>query len=449
LVMQPYFRPYEPEQQLLLPPSLQDWLPAGHLAYFISDTVDQLDLSEILSAYRASGQGNVAYHPAMMLKLLIYGYATGLFSSRRIARACDTDIAFRILAAGDPPSHRTLARFRMAHLDVFQLLFVQVVQIAQASGLVKLGTLAIDGSKVRANASKHKAMSYERMQKEEEKLRREIAALTARAQGQDESEDVEFGPDFRGDELPAELARRQNRLATIQAAKKRLEERKQAAEAEKIEAERLAEAKRKREGRAKRGRERTRPLGKPEPKDQESFTDPDSRIMKTKEGFQQCYNAQIAVDGEGRIIVATEVTQCSADTGALLPVLDAARENTQEDPGTVLADCGYKSEANFLGIEERGLTACVPLGREGKAGLKSIDKALVATRRMHRRMKGERGRKKYKARKHIAEPPFGWVKNVLGFRQFSLRGHRKVSGEWNLVCLAMNLRRMGRTLAWR
>ena len=447
--MQPYFRPYEPDQQLLLPPSLRDWLPEGHLSYFISDTVAQLDLSEILSRYRAFGQGNVAYHPAMMLKLLIYGYATGLFSSRRIARACETDIAFRILAAGDPPSHRTLARFRKMHLDAFQSLFVQVVQIAQASGLVKLGTLAIDGSKFRASASKHKAMSYERMQKEEEKLRCEIAALTKRAQGQDEDEDVEFGPDFRGDELPEELERRQSRLATIQAAKKRLEERKREAAAEKIEAEKRAEAKRKREGKPKRGRKRKRPLGQPEPKDQESFTDTDSRIMKTNQGFQQCYNPQIAVDGEGRIIVATEITQCSADTGALLPVLDAARKNTQEDPGTVLADCGYKSEENFIGLEERGLTACIPLGREGKAGLESIDKDLVATRRMHRRMGGTRARKKYKARKHIAEPPFGWIKNVLGFRQFSLRGREAVSGEWNLVCLAMNLRRMGTTLAWR
>jgi len=427
---------------------LRDWLPDGHLAYFISDTVDQLDLSEILSGYRAFGQGNVAYHPAMMLKLLIYGYATGVFSSRRIARACETDIAFRILAAGDAPSHRTLARYRRQHLAAFQSLFVQVVQDAQASGLVKLGTLAIDGSKFHANANKHKAMSYERMQKEEEKLRREIAALMARAQGQDEEEDVEFGPDFRGDETPEELERRQSRLATIQAAKKRLEERKREAEAEKIEAERRVEAKREREGKVKRGPKRKRPLGQPKPKDQESFTDPDSRIMKTKHGYEQCYNPQIAVDGEGRIIVATEVTQCSADTRALLPVLDAARENTQAEPEIVLADCGYKSEENLIGVEERGLTACIPLGREGKAGLEGIDEDLVATRRMHRRMGGTRARKKYKARKHIAEPPLGWIKNVLGFRQFSLRGHEAVSGEWNLVCLAVNLRRMGTRLAW-
>lgn len=446
--MDPYFRPYAPDQQFLLPPSLRDWLPDGHLAYFVSDTVDQLDLSEITSRYRSHGQGNVAYHPALVLKLLIYGYATGLFSSRRIAQACETDIAFRLLAAGDPPSHRTLARFRKEHLDAFESLFVQVVQIAQASGLVKLGTLAIDGSKVRANASKHKAMSYERMKKEEEKLRREIAALTARAQGQDEAEDEEFGPDFRGDEIPEELERRQTRLAAIQAAKKRLEERKREAEADKIEAERRAEAKRKREGKSKRGPKRKRPLGQPEPKDQENFTDPDSRIMKTKQGFEQCYNPQIAVDGEGRIIVAADVTQCAADTGALLPVLDAARENTQEDPGTVLADSGYKSEENFLGIEERGLTACIPLGRESKAGQGKIDDELAATRRMDRRMRGERARRKYRTRKHIAEPPFGWIKNVLGFRQFSVRGREAVRGEWNLVCLAMNLRRMGTRLAW-
>ena len=445
--MEPYFRPYKPDQQLLLPPSLRDWLPDGHLVYFVSDTVDQLDLSEILSRYRGFGQGNVAYHPALMLKLLIYGYATGVFSSRRIAGACETDIAFRVLAAGDAPSHRTLARFRKEHLGAFQSLFVQVVQIAQASGLVKLGTLAIDGSKVRANASKHKAMSYERMQKEEKKLRREIAALTARAQGQDEAEDVEFGPDFRGDEIPEELERRKSRLATIQAAKKRLEERKRAAEADKIEAERRAEEERKREGKPKRKSKRKRPLGQPKPKDQESFTDPDSRIMKTNQGFQQSYNTQIAVDGGSRIIVAADVTQCSADSGALLPVLDAARKNTDQEPGTVLADAGYKSEENFLGLEERDLEACIPLGREGKAGKKIADD-LVATQRMHHRMGGRRARKKYKARKHIAEPPFGWIKNVLGFRQFHLRGYEAVRGEWNLVGLALNLRRMSTRLAW-
>ena len=246
--MESLFRPYQPDQQYLLPPSLRDWLPADHLAYFISDTVDALDLSGIKDAYRRKGSGNVAYHPALMLKLLIYGYATGVFSSRKIAQGCETDVAFRLLGAGDPPGHRTLARFRKAHLLAFGDLFVQVVGIAQGAGLVTLGTLAIDGSKLRANASKHKAMTYERMKKEDKRLKREIDALIARAEGVDEEEDVEFGPDFRGDELPKELANRERRRRVIRAAMKRLEARKKEQDAEALERERRAEAQREASG---------------------------------------------------------------------------------------------------------------------------------------------------------------------------------------------------------
>ena len=217
------FRPYEPDQQLLLPPSLRDWLPPDHLAWFISETVDQLDLSEILEGYRNGGQGNLPYHPSMMLKILIYAYATGVFSSRRIARQIEENIAFRVLAAGNAPDHRTICRFREQHLAAFERLFVQVVQIARDAGLVRMGTLAIDGSKIRANASKHKAMSYEWMQQEEKRLRREIGALTGRAAKRDAAEDVQFGPDFRGDQLPEELQRREDRLAKIREAKRRLE----------------------------------------------------------------------------------------------------------------------------------------------------------------------------------------------------------------------------------
>ncbi len=222
------FRPYEPDQQLLLPPSLQDWLPSEHLVWFISDTVDQLDLKVIVETYRNGGQGNLPYHPAMMLKLLIYASATGIFSSRGIARQIEENIAFRVLAAGHMPDHRTICRFREQHLDAFEHLFVQVVQIARATGLVTMGTMAVDGSKIRANASKHKAMSYERMQQEEKRLAKEIRALTNQATKQDATEDVEFGPDFRGDELPDELKRREDRLAQIRKAKRRLEARKRA-----------------------------------------------------------------------------------------------------------------------------------------------------------------------------------------------------------------------------
>ena len=443
--MQPFFRPYEPDQQFLLPPSLRDWLPDGHLAYFISDTVDQFDLSEIVRTYRAEGKGNVAYHPALMCKLLIYGYATGVFSSRKIAQACETDIAFRVLAAGDAPSHRTLARFRLEHLSAFQSLFVQVVGVAQGSGLVTLGTLAIDGSKVRANASKRKAMSYERMKKEEKRLKNEIGALTLRAEGVDAAEDEEFGRDVRGDEIPEELKRRKDRLRVIREAKKRLEERKKAEDAD-----RLAEEKRRKAaGEPRKGRKRQHPLGKPKPKDQENFTDPDSRIMKGGDGYQQAYNTQIAVDGKDGIIVAADVGQSASDNAALVPMIDAARENTGLKAREVLADAGYRSEGNFQKLEDRDQTAFIPLGREGSKATRVKNEKLVATLRMKRRVGTKRGRDRYRKRKHIAEPPFGWIKSVLGFRSFHLRGIDAVRGEWNLMCLAMNLRRMGTRLAWR
>jgi transposase len=443
--MEPLFRPYAPDQQYLLPPSLRDWLPEDHLAYFICDTVDALDLGLFLRRYRRDGSGNVAYHPALMCKLLLYGYATGVFSSRRIARACETDIAFRLLAAGDAPSHRTLARFRKEHLKAFEGLFTQVVGIAQDAGLVTLGTLAVDGSKVRANASKHKAMSYERMKKEDKRLKQEIEALVRRAEDIDAAEDEEFGEDVRGDELPDEIKRRKDRRRVIRAAVKRLEERKKREDAEKIEAEK----KRKAAGKPKRGPKRKHPLGKPKPTDQENFTDPDSRIMDTKkDGFQQCYNAQIAVDAEEQIIVAAQVEQSAADSGSLVPVLDQAKHNTGEDPRVVLADAGYKSEGNFRTLEERGIKGYVALGREGRSPANEPNAELEATYRMKRRMTTRRGKQRYRKRKSIAEPPFGWIKGVLGFRGFSLRGLEKVRGEWNLMCLALNLRRMGTNWVW-
>ena len=427
------------------PPSLRDWLPEDHLAYFIADTVDALDLGLFLRRYRQDGSGNVAYHPALMCKLLLYGYATGVISSRKIAMACETDIAFRVLAAGDAPSHRTLARFRKEHLRVFEGLFVQVVGIAQDAGLVALGTLAVDGSKVRANASKRKAMSYERMKQEDKRLKKEIEALVRRAEDIDAAEDEEYGEDLRGDEMPEELKRRKDRRRVIREAIKRLEERKMKEDAEKI----AAEEERQTSGKPQRGPKRKHPLGKPMPSDQENFTDSDSRIMDTKkDGFQQCYNAQIAVDAQEQIIVAAQVEQSAADGGSLVPVLDQAKHSTGSDPRAVLADAGYKSEGNFQALEARGITGYIPLGREGKDPAREPDTRLEATHRMRRRMATRRGKQRYRKRKHIAEPPFGWIKDVLGFRRFSLRGLGSVRGEWNLVCLALNLRRMGANWAW-
>lgn len=434
------FAPYEPNQQLLLPPSLRDWLPEDHLCYFISDTVDQLDISSIVDQYRSAGSGNVAYHPRLMLKLLFFGYCTGFFSSRKIAQQIEENVAFRVLAAGQSPSHRSICRFRQEHITEFGELFVQVVEIATASGLTKMGTLAIDGTKIKANASKHKAMSYGRMKSEEKRLRKEIQALIQTAGDVDALEDEQFGPNFRGDEMPEELRRRESRLQVIREAKKRLEERKREEDAEKIEAEKKSEK--------KRGSKRKHPLGKPKDSDQENFTDPESRIMKGGSGaFEQCYNAQTAVDGDSQIIVAADVTQCAADNGQLIPMLDAATENTGDTPERVLADSGYKSEDNFTKLEDREVDAYVSLGREGKSSGR-IDPDKPATQNMQRKLRTKRGRKRYSDRKRIVEPPFGWIKRCLGFQSFSLRGLEKVTGEWSLVCLALNLKRMNQRLAW-
>lgn len=432
------FHPYDPDQALLLPPSLRDWLPSDHLAHFISDTVDELDLAAFHRKYeqREDGRGQLAYHPALMLKVLIYAYSIGLFSSRRIAAAIEEQVALRYLTAGNFPSHRTIARFRLEHLDDFQALFVEVVRIAQASGMVKLGTLAVDGTKLKANASKHKAMSYERMKAEEEKLREEIRKITDLARRTDEAEDAEFGPDFRGDELPEELRTRKSRLETIRAARKRLEEA-QAEEDEKSG-----------RGQSKRGPKLKREIGVPKDTAQSNFTDPESRIMKTSTGaFEQSYNAQIAVDSAERIIVAANVTSCAADAGELLKMEAATEANLGQHPKELLADAGYKSEANFVELEKRGVQGFISL-RRGEARPTQVSKDTPATQRMARRLQTERGRKRYRLRKTVVEPVFGWIKQVLGFRAFHLRGARKVKGEWNLVCLAMNLRRMGQRLAW-
>ena len=432
------FHPYEPDQALLLPPSLRDWLPEDHPAHFISDTVDELDVSVLLRKYeqRDDGRGHLAYHPRLMLKVVIYAYSIGLFSSRRIAAAIQEQVALRYLAAGNFPSHRTIARFRLEHLDSFQDLFVEVVRIAQASGLVKLGTLAVDGTKLKANASKRKAMSYARMNSEEGKLREEIKRITDLARRTDDAEDAEFGPYFRGDELPHELRRREDRLATIRAAKQRLEQ---------AQAEEDAQSGR---GTKTGGGKVQRPIGVPKDTAQSNFTDPESRIMKTAMGgFEQCYNAQIAVDSSERIIVAVDVTACAADNAELLKMAAAAESNLGRPAQELLADAGYKSEASFVALEARGQRAYVALGR-GECLPDQVAQDKPATRRMARKLRTKRGRRRYRLRKAVIEPVFGWIKQVLGFRGFLLRGVRKVQGEWNLVCLAMNLRRMARRLAW-
>src|SRR4051794_1589555 len=430
------FRPCAPDQSLLFPPSPRDWLPEGHLAFFIADTVAALDLQAVYAPYEGDGRRNQPFDPQMMVTVLVYAYATGTFSSRKIARKLQEDVAFRVLGAGNFPAHRTVADFRRLHIETFTALFVQVVQIAREAGVVQLGTVAIDGTKVHANASKRKAMSYGRMLEQERRLREEIAALIAAAEAADTCEDATHGPDQAGDDLPAELQRREARLATIAAAKARLEARQ-------------ADADRQRgrtpdDGRKGRGTKPfARDFGVPADDAQDNFTDPESRIMKTSYGYDQCYNGQIAVDETTQLIVATGLTNCAADNAALLPLMTRAHATLGGVPPEVLADAGYRGEATFQTLETRGITAYISLGHEVRPA-KSPNSAHVASHRMADRLKSTLGRARYRRRKAIVEPVIGWIKEVLGFRRFSLRGVAKARGEWNVVCLAVNLKRFHR-----
>ena len=430
------FRPCAPDQSLLFPPSPRDWLPEGHLAFFIADTVAALELQPFYAPYEGDGRRNQPFDPQMLVTVLLYAYATGTFSSRRIARKLQEDVAYRVLAADNFPAHRTIAEFRQQHLAAFEALFVQVVRIAHEAGVVRLGTLAIDGTKVKASASKHKAMSYGRMRQEDQRLRDEIAALLAKADVVDAAEDAEHGPDVRGDELPAELQRREERLATIAAAKARLEARQADEDRQK--------GRTPDDGRKGRGTTPfARDFGVPPDDAQDNFTDPESRIMKTSAGYDQCYNGQIAVDEVSQMIVATGLTNCAADNAELLPLIEQTHATLGEHPTEVLADAGYRGDATFRTLETRQITAYISLGREGKPGT-TPNPAHEATQRMAARLGSDRGRARYRRRKAIVEPVIGWIKAVLGFRRFSVRGEAKARGEWNVVCLAVNLKRFHR-----
>jgi transposase len=432
------FRPCAPDQSLLFPPSPRDWLPEGHLAFFIADTVAALDLSALYAPYEGDGRRNQPFDPQMMLTVLVYAYATGTFSSRKIARKLHEDVAYRVLGAGNFPAHRTIADFRRDHLATFTALFVQVVQVAREAGVVQLGTVAIDGTKVHANASKRKAMSYARMLEQERRLREEIAALLAAAEAADTSEDATHGPEGPGDDLPAELQRREARLATIAAAKARLEARQ-------------ADADRQRgrtpdDGRKGRGTKPfARDFGVPADDAQDNFTDPESRIMKTSYGYDQCYNGQVVVEATTQIIVGTDLTACAADNRQLVPLLDQVTSTVGTPPHTAVADNGYVGDDHFVAVEARGITPYVSPGREGQTPTATAPGP--ATARMAARLASEEGRAIYRRRKAIVEPVIGWIKHVLGFRQFSVRGEASARGEWTLVCLAVNLKRLHRLQA--
>lgn len=454
------FKPYDPDQLFLLPPALRDWLPEGHLALFLSDVVDHaLDLTPILAAYETGdGRGQPPYHPALMVKLLLYAYCTGTPSSRRIEQATYEAVPYRVLAANQHPDHDTLAAFRQQHLEVLAGLFTNVLALCQRAGLVQLGHVALDGTKVLANASKHKAMSYGRMAEAEQTLQQEIAALLAEAQRVDAAEDTQAGKGRRGDELPAELTRRATRLAKIRAAKAELE-----AEAKAAAAATAAAAQAKRAERERRTRETGRkPKGRPPkgpnptdarpaPKAQRNFTDPESRIMKdgATKSFVQAYNAQAAVDGTAQVIVAAAVTQEANDKQQLVPLLTQVDENCGTPPVAASGDAGYFSEAAVTDVALAGIDLYVPPDRQkhGEAPASPGDAGTVRST-MRAKLQTAAGQAVYALRKAIVEPVFGQIKGARGFRRFSFRGFGKVQAEWQVICLTHNLLKLFRA-GWR
>lgn len=448
---------------MLMPPDIREWLPEGHLVLFISDVVDELDLKPIMAVYeRGDGRGRPPYHPVMMVKLLVYGYCIGRVSSRKIEKATYEDVGFRVLACNYHPDHDSIAEFRKRHLGELAGLFVQVLKLCEQAGLVKLGHVAIDGSKLRANASKHKAMSYERMCQKEEQLKAEVERLLAEAAAVDEAEDRQYGKGRRGDELPEELARRESRLVKIREAKAALEEEAIIkAEAANAAAEaKIEERKRQEAETGKKTRGRLPQVvnvaeAKPEPKAQRNFTDPESRIMKDGAtlSFEQSYNAQIAVDDEAQIIVATGLTQEANDKRQLVPVLTAVKNNTGRLPEKATADAGYFSTAAVTdeAISEVDLYVTPDRGRKTEEEAELMAESppgepeQTAIEQMREKLKTTTGRETYKRRKVIVEPVFGQVKEVRGFRRFSFRGLAKNEAEWDLVCLTHNLLKLFRS----
>ena len=434
------FRPWKIDEAQLLPPSVQDYVQQDHVSRLIVSLVkESLDLSAILGSYR-SGLGQPPFDPRMMAALLLHGYASGIYSSRRIARATVERADFMMIVAGDPPDFRTISEFRRRHLKALADLFVQVLKLAEKAGLVKLGHVALDGTKIKANASKHKAMSYDRMKKREAELEAEVDRWLKAAEAADAEEDKLYG-DQRGDEMPDWVADKQKRLEKIREAKAALEaEAKAAAEVER-KARAEAEERRVAEGGKKSGKTPTKT--EPDGKAQRNFTDPESRILKTKDGYIQGYNAQAAVDGAHQIIVAQTLTSSSSDQAQLAPLLDGIRANLGTNPDEVSADAGYCSDANLRTIKRRHIEGYIATGRQ-KHGTKSATAKKASSAgsmiaRMSTKLKRAGYRSRYRLRKQIVEPVFGQIKQARGFRQFLLRGIDKVKAEWALICTAHNL----------
>jgi transposase len=441
--MSKHYRPWKIDDIQLLPPSVQDYVPSDHLARFVVELVrESLDLKEIEGSYR-SEMGQPPFDPRLMTALLLHGYASGLYSSRRLARACLERADFMMIAAGDPPDFRTISDFRKRHLKALAGLFVQVLKVAEKAGLVKLGHVALDGTKIRANASKHKAMSYERMKKREAELKAEVDRWLKSAEAADRDEDKRYG-DRRGDEMPDWVADKQKFLEKIGQAKAELEAEAKAAADEETRRRQQADEERQAAGRKKRGPEPAPPNEEPPPKAQRNFTDPESRILKTKDGYIQGYNAQAAVDGGGhQIIVAHTLTNASSDQAQLAPLLDGIRANLGRNPGEVSADAGYCSDANLRTLKRRRIEGYIATGRQ-KHGTTSATTSkasrpgsLIA--KMSTKLKRAGHRSRYRLRKLTVEPVFGQVKEARGVRRFLLRSIEKVRLEWALICTGHNL----------
>jgi transposase len=448
------FKECNRDQMFLLPPSLRDWLPEGHLAYFIIDLMDHLDLSEVYASYGGDGRGQPPYDPKMMTALMLYAYCVGLPSSRKIERACSEDVAFRVIAANQRPDHDSICAFRKRHLKALAGLFLQVLKLCRESGLVKLGHVALDGTKVKANASKHKAMSYQRMKKKESELERQIRELLDLAERVDAEEDAKYGKGVRGDELPEELRHRESRLKKIREAKAALEaEARAQAEAEKQEIE-AREIKYQDSGKKPPGPKPKVPdPDKAEPKDkaQRNFTDPDSRIMKdgATKSFEQCYNGQAAVDDECQVIVGARLTQAANDKEQIGPMLDEMEFNCGSLPKRLSADAGYFSEKNVSLLERSDVDGFVAVEKQKHDKVPSPVRGrppgnMSVKDKMRRKLSTKRGRDVYKKRKEVVEPVFGQIKEARGLRRFLLRGFEDVSAEWDLWCLTHNLLKLYR-----
>ena len=441
------FRSYDTSQMFLLPPSLDEWLPEDHSARFISEVVEELlDLDGIYASY-VEASGAPPYDPKMMLKLVLYSYSIGVTSSREMERRCHVDVAFRWLSANVAPDHRSISRFRRRHLDTLGDLFLQVLRLCGQAGLIKLGRIALDGTKLRANASRRKAMSYDRITPRIEQLEKEVAEILAEAEAIDEAEDKAFGVNNRGDEVPAELARRETRLSKLRAAKEAIE-----ADA-KEKAIKNATKKGKDAAEIAEAAAQTEKTAVADPKAQRNFTDPESRMMKTNDGYHYAYNGQAVVDEKSQVIIAAEITQAASDVNQLMPMIASTKENLEsigidDAARVVLLDAGYCSTENLAEIAKTRTNALIATGRlkhnervpdapRGRIPNDATDKE-----RMARRLRTKQGRKDYARRKSIIEPVFGQMKVKQGAGHLRLRGLAGASGEWTLHAICHNLRKL-------